>query len=138
MSIEKAIRYNQTKQFLKRVDDLKAKGEEFIQKIGTSLTQLYPGHFKQSKGTPTRLDLEFYGLPLFVRVEVEIEEDELGRVRTYLCDDSTPPRPKKLEFEYIFDDLGNVNRTMTIGEAAAAFGPDLIDHLRSKKIALLP
>jgi hypothetical protein len=138
MSIANTMRYNRTKQFLGRIDNLKSKGEDFVQKIAKSLKQLFPDHFKESKNTGTRLILEFFGLTLLVRVEIEIEQDEPGRVRTYLCDDAIPPRLQKLDFEYVFDDLGNVGRTKTISEAAAEFASELIEHLRSKKIALLP
>jgi hypothetical protein len=137
MSLENTIRYNQTKHFLKRIDDLKGKGEEFLRTISQSLNQSFPDRFKEWNSTDTRLHLKFFGLTLLVRVEIEIEQDEPGRIRTYVCDDGTPPHLQPLEFEYAFDELGNVNRVMTVQEAGARFGLDLIEHLRSKKIALL-
>jgi hypothetical protein len=138
MSAENTFRYNRTKQFLGRIHNLKSKGEDFVQKIAKTLNQLYPGHFKELKNAGTRLMLEFFGLTFLVRVEIEIKEDQAGRLRTYLCDDASPSRLQKLDFEYVFDDLGNVDTTKTISEAAAEFGPELIEHLHSKKIALLP
>jgi hypothetical protein len=137
MSIENTLRYNQTKQLLTRIDNLKSKGEQFIRTISKSLNQLYPDHFKESNTTGTRLHLKFFGLTLLVRVEIVIDQDKPGRVRTYVCDEATPPLLQSLEFEYAFDDLGNVDRTMTFEQAAEKFGPELIKHLRSKKIALL-
>jgi len=38
----------------------------------------------------------------------------------------------------MFDDLGNVNADHTIDDAAAEFDLELVEYLRSKKIALLP
>jgi hypothetical protein len=38
----------------------------------------------------------------------------------------------------VFDDLGNVDRSTTINEAAGLFGADLIEHLQAQKKALLP
>src|SRR5438876_8329571 len=132
MFIEDTFQHNRTKQFLRRIDSLKAKGHEFVQKISTNLNRFYPDHFKESKSTGTRLYLECFGLKLLIRVEIEIEQDAPGRIRTYLCDDAVPPRLQKFDFEYVFDDLGNVNREMTIGEAAERFGLELIEHLKSK------
>lgn len=137
MSAEDLFRYNRTRHFLRRIDTLRARGEEFIQNISTRLTELYPDHFHVSNSTRTRLELKFFELKVLIRVEIEIEQDQPGRIRTYLCDDASPPRLQGLDFEYTFDDGGNVNRTMPIEDAAAWFGPNLIEHLKSKKIALL-
>src|SRR5437868_10058578 len=97
MSIANAMRYNGTKQFLGRIDNLKSKGEDFVQKIANHLKQQYPGRFKESKNTGTRLTLEFFGVTILVRVEVEIEEHQPGRVHIYLCDESTVPRLRKVD-----------------------------------------
>ena len=37
MSIANTMRYNRTKQFLGRIDNLKSKGEDFVQKIANNL-----------------------------------------------------------------------------------------------------
>ena len=138
MSIANTMRYNRTKQFLGRIDNLKSKGEDFVQKIANNLKQQYPGRFKESKNTGTRLTLEFFGVTILVRVELEIEEHQPGRVRIYLCDESTVPRLRKFDLEYMFDDLGNVNADHTIDDAAAEFDLELVEYLRSKEIAWLP
>jgi hypothetical protein len=138
MSLKDTIRYNKSKQFLTRIDELKKTGEEFVQKIAASLERLYPDRFKVTENIQTRLKISFFGLSLLVRVEIEIEEDEAGRIRIYLFDDALPPKLQKLELEYVFDDLGNVDRSMTIPEAAASFGADLIEELQKQKQALLP
>ena len=70
MSIANTMRYNRTKQFLGRIDNLNSKGEDFVQKIANNLKQQYPGRFKESKNTGTRLTLEFFGVTILVRVEV--------------------------------------------------------------------
>jgi hypothetical protein len=136
MSIENTIRYNQTKQFLAYAEQLKAKGEEFIEKLAETLERINPRCFSTSKESATRLRINFFGLSMMVRVEIELDEHESGRLRTYVFDDATPPQLRKLELEYSFDELGNVNRTMTLAEAAGWFPADLLRHLREQKASL--
>ena len=131
------MRYNQTKHALLYLQKLKAKGEEFIDKLASTLESLYPSCFTLSKESSTRARLNCFGLPLLIRVEVDLHEDDLAHLRIYLLDDSTPPELQKIGLEYTLDDLGNVNRDMTIDEATGWFGADLLQHLREQKIALV-
>jgi hypothetical protein len=85
MSLQSTIRYNKSKQFLAQIDDLKKTGEEFVQKIAKALERLYPDHFEVKDNSQTRLRIVFFGLSLLVRLEIEMEQEEPGRVRIYLC-----------------------------------------------------
>jgi hypothetical protein len=122
---------------LSELDRVKAKGEELITEIRTTTERLFPPHFKASQ-TGASLQFKFYGTDFLVRVELPINENDIPRVRTYVIAEKAPLKLHSMEMDLEFDDLGNVNKHMTIDEAARKFMRELLKQLTAKNIFLHP
>lgn len=136
MSIEDMMLTNRTKQVLAELDTLKATGDKLISQIATTGGRLFPNHFKAVQ-TGSSLTIKFYGVELLTRVEMRIRDDDGAKVLTYLVEQTNPRVLKKIDIDLVYDELGNVNRLMTIDDAARNFVPMLVKELEVKKISLL-
>jgi hypothetical protein len=129
LDVERFARWKRAEQKLSELSELADQAERFIGGIAESLKGSNRPEFEIKSRHGTRLEFRLLGMTFIVRAEASTSKPPIGHISTYVLDDAAPESRAKIDLEYTFDGLGNVDGRLTIAEAVQEFRSRFVEEL---------